>query len=68
MSKQSTQPRGDCLEEPISLRVLEKLCEAKRKDFLYGLGVGLGLEDLGCVGEEEVLAYIAGDLFVPQVF
>ena len=42
MRKQSPQPGGDCLEEPGFLRVLEKLCEAKQKDFLDGLGVDLG--------------------------
>jgi len=47
------------LEEPVFLRVLEKLCETKRNDFLDGLGVGLGLADLGCEGEEEALACIA---------
>jgi len=47
------------LEEPVFLRVLEKLCEAKQKDFLNGLGVGLSLADLGCEGEEEALACIA---------
>ena len=57
--KQSLQPGGECLEEPVVLRDLEKLCEAKRKDFLDGLGVGLGLADLGCEGEEEALACIA---------
>jgi len=56
--KQSPQPGGNCLEEPILLRVLEKLCEAKREDFLDGLGVGLGLVDLGCEGEDEALACI----------
>ena len=59
MRKQSLQPGGDCLEESIFLKVLEKLCEAKWKDFLNGLSVGLGLADLGCEGEEEALAYIA---------
>jgi len=47
------------LEDPVFFRVLEKLCEAKRKDFLDGLGVGLGLTDSGCEGEEEALAWIA---------
>jgi len=47
------------LEESIFLKVLEKLCEAKWKDFLNGLSVGLGLADLGCEGEEEALACIA---------
>jgi len=46
------------LEEPLFFRVLEKLCEPKRKDFLDGLGVGLGLADLGGEGEEEALACI----------
>ena len=59
MRKQSPQPGGDCLEDPVFFRVLEKLCEAKRKDFLDGLGVGLGLTDSGCEGEEEALAWIA---------
>jgi len=38
------------LEEPGFLRVLEKLCEARRKDFLDGLGVGFGLEHLDLEG------------------
>ena len=59
MRKQSPQSRGDCLEEPVFLTVLENLCDAKRKDFLDGLGVGLGVADLGCEGEEEALACIA---------
>ena len=59
MRKQSTQLGGDCLEEPIFFGVLEMLCEVKRKDFVDGLAVGLGLADLGCEGEEEALAYIA---------
>ena len=46
MREQSPEPGGDYLEEPVFLIVLEKLCEAKRKDFLDGLGVGLGLADL----------------------
>jgi len=57
--KQSPQPGGDCLEELDFLRVLEKLCEARRKDFLDGLGAGFGLADLGCEGEKEALACIA---------
>ena len=57
--KQSRQPGGDCLEEPVFLRVLEKLCEAKRKDFLIGLGEGFGLADLSCEEEAEALACIA---------
>jgi len=47
------------LEEQVVLKVLEKLCEAKQKDFRDGLGVGLGLVDLGCEGEEEALACVA---------
>ena len=47
------------MEEQVFLKVLEKLCEAKQKDFLDGLGVGLGLVDLGCEGEEEALVCMA---------
>ena len=74
MRNHSPQPGGDCLEEPGFFRVLEKLCEARRKDFLDGLGVGFGLADLGCEGEEEALACIAlnrrtsGRSVCPQVF
>jgi len=47
------------LKEPVFFIVLEKFCEAKRKDFLDSLGVGLGFTDLGCEGEKEALACIA---------
>ena len=51
MRKQSPQPGGNCLEEPGFLSIQEKLCEANRNDFLDGLGVDLGLADLGCEGD-----------------
>jgi len=35
------------------------LQEASLYDFLDGLGVDLGVADLGCEGEEEALACIA---------
>jgi len=47
------------LEEPSFFSVREKLCDARQKDFLDGLGVNLGLANLGCEGEEEALACIA---------
>jgi len=47
------------LEELGFLSVREKLCEANQKDFLNGLGMDLGLADLGCEGEEEALACMA---------
>jgi len=58
VKKQSPQPGDDCLEEPVFLRVLKKLCEANRKDFHDGLGLGLGLVDFGYEGEEKALACI----------
>ena len=47
------------MEELGFLSVREKLSEAKRKDFLDGLGVDLGLADLGCEREEEALVCMA---------